>query len=226
MFFIKRKIIIFVCRIVSALKNANSEPDGSGYDPMSMLRQNKKTVFDDNNEEKIDEKIENKSTTEEEDLDENSEVVVEETDEEKVDTTEEKREYHSATDSDDDAAQEFPIRIKKLVKKSDDLMENKEETNEKKIDEIVGEPSGRQTVLLSATLTNAVEKLAGLTMTDPIFVDAAEDNLKNSGGNMNEINEDLVVPQSVVQSYVVTPPKLRMVTLSAYIAGRCQVTCF
>lgn len=81
----------------------------------------------------------------------------------------------------------------------------------------------RQTVLLSATLTQAVEKLAGLTMDNPVIVDAAKENLEKSGGSMSEINEDLIVPQSVAQSYVVTPPKLRLVSLSAYIAGKCQV---
>ncbi|XP_014214251.1 probable ATP-dependent RNA helicase CG8611 [Copidosoma floridanum] len=80
----------------------------------------------------------------------------------------------------------------------------------------------RNTILLSATLTHAVEKLAGLTMKNPVFIDAAKDNIEATSGNMSEINEDLIVPQSVVQSYIVTPPKLRMVTLSAFIAGKCQ----
>lgn len=83
--------------------------------------------------------------------------------------------------------------------------------------------SKRQTILLSATLTQAVEKLAGLAMYNPIFVDAAKENLEISGGDTSELNEDLIVPQSVIQSYIVTPPKLRMVTLSAYIVSRCQV---
>lgn len=83
--------------------------------------------------------------------------------------------------------------------------------------------SKRQTILLSATLTQAIEKLAGLTMRDPIFVDAARENLEASGGDTSAINEDLIVPQSVIQNYIITPPKLRMVALSAYIAGRCQV---
>lgn len=81
----------------------------------------------------------------------------------------------------------------------------------------------RQTILLSATLTHAVEKLAGLTMNDPVIVDAAKDNIEAAGGNFSEINEDFVVPQSVTQTYMVTPPKLRMVTLSAYIVSKCQV---
>jgi len=84
--------------------------------------------------------------------------------------------------------------------------------------------SSRQTILLSATLTQNVEKLAGLTMRNPLFIDAAKENLEVTGGDASEINEDLIVPQSVTQSYIVTPPKLRMVTLSAYIAQQCQVS--
>jgi len=83
--------------------------------------------------------------------------------------------------------------------------------------------SSRQTILLSATLTQNVEKLAGLTMRNPLFIDAAKENLEMTGGDASEINDDFIVPQSVTQSYIVTPPKLRMVTLSAYITQQCQV---
>ncbi|XP_046740861.1 probable ATP-dependent RNA helicase DDX31 [Diprion similis] len=90
------------------------------------------------------------------------------------------------------------------------------------VETTVKNQSRRQTILVSATLTQAVEKLAGLTMDNPIIVDAAKENLIKSGGNVAEINEDLIVPQSVNQTYVVTPPKLRLVSLSAYVAGKCQ----
>lgn len=84
----------------------------------------------------------------------------------------------------------------------------------------------RQNILLSATLTHAVEKLAGLTMQNPVFVDAAKENIEEYSGDMTDVNEDLVVPDGVAQTYVVTPPKLRAVTLSAYIAGKCQVNIY
>ncbi|XP_046614736.1 probable ATP-dependent RNA helicase DDX31 [Neodiprion virginianus] len=110
---------------------------------------------------------------------------------------------------------------------SNDSNDNSDgEKNTKEIYEVADttlkNQSKRQTVLLSATLTQAVEKLAGLTMDNPVIVDAARENLIKSGGNVAEINEDLIVPQSVNQTYVVTPPKLRLVSLSAYIAGKCQ----
>ncbi|KAJ8677157.1 hypothetical protein QAD02_012944, partial [Eretmocerus hayati] len=81
-------------------------------------------------------------------------------------------------------------------------------------------PRKRQTILLSATLTHAVEKLAGLSMDNSILVDAAKGNINTSSGNCHEVDGDLIVPGSVSQSYVVTPPKLRMVTLSSYIVGK------
>ncbi|XP_069676917.1 ATP-dependent DNA helicase DDX31 isoform X2 [Periplaneta americana] len=74
--------------------------------------------------------------------------------------------------------------------------------------------SSLQTVLLSATLTSAVEKLAGLTLRSPVFVDAASDVPA----------EDLVIPQSLTQFYIVTPAKLRLVTLSAFIIWKCQMS--
>ncbi|KAJ9596853.1 hypothetical protein L9F63_012109, partial [Diploptera punctata] len=72
--------------------------------------------------------------------------------------------------------------------------------------------SSHRTVLLSATLTSAVERLAGLTLQSPTFVDAAGD----------EVEDDLVIPESLKQFYILTPAKLRLVTLSAVVRWKCQ----
>ncbi|EFN87010.1 Probable ATP-dependent RNA helicase DDX31 [Harpegnathos saltator] len=112
----------------------------------------------------------------------------------------------------DEADRMLDMGYEKDISGTRDIEQNREDKDQ----------SRRQTILLSATLTQAVEKLAGLAMRSPIFVDAAKANLEMSAGDVSEINEDLVVPQSVSQNYIVTPPKLRMVTLSAYIAGKCQ----
>lgn len=120
-------------------------------------------------------------------------------------------------DESDDDENETVLKNSESIENSD----QNESVNEKDSDE--SDIQKRQTILLSATLTHAVEKLAGLTMHDPVIVDAARDNIEAAEGNLSEINEDFVVPQSVTQSYIVTPPKLRMVTLSAYIAAKCQV---
>uniref|UniRef100_A0A1B6LZU9 ATP-dependent RNA helicase n=1 Tax=Graphocephala atropunctata TaxID=36148 RepID=A0A1B6LZU9_9HEMI len=70
----------------------------------------------------------------------------------------------------------------------------------------------RQTVLLSATLTPRVEQLAGLTLTAPVRLDASQAQ-----------DSELVIPQSLSQQYIVTPAKLRLVTLAAFIHWKCQV---
>ncbi|XP_053596514.1 probable ATP-dependent RNA helicase CG8611 [Microplitis demolitor] len=189
-----------ISEIVSAL-NVSQPDDNTGYDPMKMLRQNTIKKFDDGIEQDNEPAVEEKNQEEEEKEEE-----------------EDSQEYHSATDSDNDS-EESPIKQKKVKKISDKNKSEKSDSEENKSPSV---KNGRQTILLSATLTSAVEKLAGLTMTNPMFIDAAEDNLKNSSGNMSDINEDLIVPQSVTQSYVVIPPKLKMVTLSAAIVGLCK----
>jgi ATP-dependent RNA helicase DDX31/DBP7 len=73
----------------------------------------------------------------------------------------------------------------------------------------------RQTVLLSATLTSSVKKLAGLTLQSPVFIDAACDE---------SLASDLVIPQSLTQFYVLTPAKLRLVTLSAFVIWKCEMS--
>jgi ATP-dependent RNA helicase DDX31/DBP7 len=74
--------------------------------------------------------------------------------------------------------------------------------------------SDRQTVLLSATLTSSVKQLAGLTLQSPVFIDAACDE---------SLETDLVIPQNLTQLYVLTPPKLRLVTLSAFVIWKCEM---
>nr|CAD7444470.1 unnamed protein product [Timema bartmani] len=83
----------------------------------------------------------------------------------------------------------------------------------------------RQTLLLSATLTSAVERLAGLALKDPVFVDAAVDedySEKKSNTQIPTTEPSLVIPESLSQFYVLTPAKLRLVTLAAFIIWKCQ----
>ncbi|KAG5322246.1 Y8611 helicase, partial [Pseudoatta argentina] len=199
-----------ISRIVSALKVSCSNEYEKEYDAMKIFRQNSKKIF-------TVEEI--KETLKEDDM-------KFKTEENNTDSNKKKQIYHSSDDGDSDHAANSIILSKKkkkdtkhsgINKKSDSIVENIQNIKQDYENQL-----NRQTILLSATLTQAVEKLAGLTMHDPIFVDAAKENLEVSGGDISAINEDLIVPQSVIQSYIVTPPKLRMVTLSAYIAGRCQ----
>lgn len=100
-----------------------------------------------------------------------------------------------------------------------------------------------QRMLLSATLTSQVQQLAGLTLKDPLYIDnsdeATEAALKSTNGyqkdsieavqqeqelddGLGEYLEDvtgvLSIPENLQLSYVVVPPKLRLVTISALLA--------
>ncbi|XP_055389810.1 probable ATP-dependent RNA helicase CG8611 [Condylostylus longicornis] len=84
-----------------------------------------------------------------------------------------------------------------------------------------------QRLLLSATLTPAIQKLAGLTLKNPIFIDNSDENViddaKQANGYANALeeavkDEKLVLPENLSLSYVVVHPKLRLVTLSGLLA--------
>lgn len=89
-----------------------------------------------------------------------------------------------------------------------------------------------QTMLLSATLTPAVKQLAGLALKTPLFIDTSDQKNvelpktipvvgKDETNEMIEeavANENIVIPEKVTQTYILVPPKLRLVTLTGLIA--------
>lgn len=97
-----------------------------------------------------------------------------------------------------------------------------------------------QTILLSATLPASVHQLAGLALKNPLFIDTSDK--KNielpktvpvngkvevadaADGDPMEIPENIVIPEKVVQKYILVPPKLRMVTLAGLIANETSKT--
>lgn len=98
----------------------------------------------------------------------------------------------------------------------------------KKPVEKIQPPSGNtslQSMLLSATLTASVRELAGLALKNPLFIDTtdvnAADILKTntfeSAFDEAAADEKIVIPATVSQSYMLVPPKLRLVTLSGLI---------
>ncbi|CAL7947798.1 unnamed protein product [Xylocopa violacea] len=215
--------------IVSALK-VSTPSENTSYDAMKMLRKNMKKVFTDEDLEQL----ENSDNLNESQNDKPSGSItklnsVASEDDVTKDNAKEKQVYHSSSDNDSDDGEPY-VKTTKLDKRkihSDSTEEKQSDASKSTTQQVENNNDnanglGKQTILLSATLTQAVEKLAGLAMDHPVFVDAAKENLETIGGDASELNEDLVVPQSIVQSYIVTPPKLRMVTLSAYIAGKCQ----
>uniref|UniRef100_A0A0V0GAG2 ATP-dependent RNA helicase n=1 Tax=Triatoma dimidiata TaxID=72491 RepID=A0A0V0GAG2_TRIDM len=78
-----------------------------------------------------------------------------------------------------------------------------------------------QTVLLSATLTPGVERLAGLALNSPVRLDASESKTENL--NADDVLSHFIIPQTLDQKYVIVPTKLRLVLLSATIKYHYQL---
>ncbi|XP_060595886.1 probable ATP-dependent RNA helicase DDX31 [Ruditapes philippinarum] len=100
----------------------------------------------------------------------------------------------------------------------------------------------RQTVLLSATLSHGVEKLAGISLNDPERVSVTENRsssklyvkseiddgtkkhttLKDASKREEKNEEKFALPDSLKQYFVVTPCKLRLVVLLILILTKCK----
>ncbi|XP_054710600.1 probable ATP-dependent RNA helicase DDX31 [Uloborus diversus] len=77
-------------------------------------------------------------------------------------------------------------------------------------------PNMRQTVLVSATLSNSILHLAGISLSNPVQVDIVNTTGKSSSGF-----EDFALPSSLKQFVAVVPSKLRLAVLSAFIVDNC-----
>lgn len=94
-----------------------------------------------------------------------------------------------------------------------------------------------QSSLLSATLSPAVHQLAGLALKNPLYIDTSDvkdvqlpkitpiKDVKDVKDPSIETEEEesgtadnIVIPEKVTQTYVLVPPKLRLVTLAGLIA--------
>lgn len=91
-----------------------------------------------------------------------------------------------------------------------------------------------QSSLLSATLSPAVHQLAGLALKNPLYIDTSDVKdvqlpktipIKDAKDQTTETEEEesgttdnIVIPEKVAQTYVLVPPKLRLVTLAGLIA--------
>lgn len=84
----------------------------------------------------------------------------------------------------------------------------------------VAESSNQQTVLLSATLSPGVERLAGLSLRDPVHVEVTDVPGESVGTEL----ESHVLPEGLDHNYIITPAKLRLVTLAAFIIDKCLVS--
>ncbi|NXN15903.1 DDX31 helicase, partial [Indicator maculatus] len=91
----------------------------------------------------------------------------------------------------------------------------------------------RQNVLLSATLTEGVTRLADISLNDPISISIADEIQKapkpasqterqasSSPDCMDP--ENFAVPEKLKQYFMMVPSKLRLVTLAAFILEKCK----
>ncbi|KFQ27462.1 putative ATP-dependent RNA helicase DDX31, partial [Mesitornis unicolor] len=88
----------------------------------------------------------------------------------------------------------------------------------------------RQNVLLSATLTEGVTRLADISLNDPISISIADEihkGLKPASQMDKEPSncmdqENFAVPEKLKQYVMMVPSKLRLVTLAAFILEKCK----
>ncbi|XP_002127467.2 ATP-dependent DNA helicase DDX31 [Ciona intestinalis] len=87
----------------------------------------------------------------------------------------------------------------------------------------------QQVVLLSATLTNGVENLVNLALTNPVHIEteagkAKEKNAQIFVDPLTGLNvEKVPLPSKLTQSVTIVPSKLRLVTLVAFINKKCVI---
>uniref|UniRef100_A0A8B9CUT1 ATP-dependent RNA helicase n=1 Tax=Anser brachyrhynchus TaxID=132585 RepID=A0A8B9CUT1_9AVES len=95
------------------------------------------------------------------------------------------------------------------------------------------EKETRQNVLLSATLTEGVTRLADISLNDPIRISIADENQKSlkpalqadkeaSSPSSCMDQENFAVPEKLKQYVMMVPGKLRLVTLAAFILEKCK----
>ena len=121
-----------------------------------------------------------------------------------------------------------------IIDEADRLFDMGFEKDVRLIIDIIKEKAvAKQTVLLSATLSDGVEKLAGMSLVNPLRIDASQEETTDgvtrnsdteniSTGNENsERCDTFSVPEKLKQLFLVTPCKLRLVSLIGFIADKC-----
>jgi len=78
--------------------------------------------------------------------------------------------------------------------------------------------NNRQSLLLSATLTQGIEQLSEVSLKHPVFLDAAASE-DTTGEEIS--SKELVTPEGLKQSFLLVPAKLRLVALGAFVLWKC-----
>ena len=76
-------------------------------------------------------------------------------------------------------------------------------------------------------LLPGVDRLAGMSLSNPVRIDASVSESDSNSVPLTDVNdtfENFVVPEKLKQNFVITPCKLRLVTLAAFILLKCKVS--
>ncbi|XP_072520794.1 ATP-dependent DNA helicase DDX31 isoform X2 [Salminus brasiliensis] len=97
--------------------------------------------------------------------------------------------------------------------------------------------TARQNVLLSATLTEGLSRLASISMTDPVYIQVSEADGRSKAAmpssttalqssvsqqDLQPMTDSYAIPEKLQQHVVVVPSKLRLVCLAAFILAKCK----
>ncbi|KAK4691075.1 hypothetical protein P7C71_g5847, partial [Lecanoromycetidae sp. Uapishka_2] len=111
----------------------------------------------------------------------------------------------------------FEEEIKGIVKRLDDGQGRRSIGTEK----IEGLPEKRTTVLCSATMKMGVQKLGEISLKDAVHIKADLGATSEANGDQmtkgDEKEKAFLAPAQLKQSYIVVPPKQRLVTLAALL---------
>ena len=73
-------------------------------------------------------------------------------------------------------------------------------------------------------LLTGLERLAGITLNNPVHIDTLQtDTHPSSDSDVAEPKTNFTIPQNLKQLFIITPPKLRLVSLTAFITWHCKV---
>ncbi|KAL8638011.1 MAG: hypothetical protein Q9228_004789 [Teloschistes exilis] len=111
----------------------------------------------------------------------------------------------------------FEEDIKKIVQALDRRSKEIEDDDEG-TKKVAGLPAGRSTILCSATMKMNVQRLGEISLKDAVHIKAEPVNTKDNGEEGEDDQETaFLAPAQLKQSYIIVPPKQRLVTLAAFL---------